>query len=312
MNVRFPLAPLILSIILWIYAPLTLNAHEYNLVVGTIFKDNKPYFKEWLEFHLMVGVDHFYLYDNGSTDNPYEVLAPYIEQGIVTLIDWPNQDYGPLKSTYTWVKNTQETAYNHCGNLVLGKAKWMAAIDTDEFLVPIGYANLSLFLDKHDDKPGIFVWWRVYGTSNVYDIPPGKLMIELLTKRFKNNDDRNKQGKVIIKPEEFVRFNWAGHQCEYKNDAKAYISNADEIRINHYVNRTIKFFKEQKLSLKQAMDGDGFEKTYYLNLTRGNIVKDRIMNRFIPRLRQRMGFTEEENSISDSLLQHVPVLDNTP
>ncbi|VFM99178.1 MAG: Glycosyltransferase family 92 [Candidatus Kentron sp. G] len=37
--------------------------HRYFLVFATNFKDENTYLREWLEYHLLVGVEHFYLYD---------------------------------------------------------------------------------------------------------------------------------------------------------------------------------------------------------------------------------------------------------
>jgi len=54
------------------------------LSVVAVLKDERPNLQEWLDFHLSVGVEHFYLYDNGSSDGSAEVLYPYIESGKVT------------------------------------------------------------------------------------------------------------------------------------------------------------------------------------------------------------------------------------
>lgn len=43
-------------------------------------KNEKPYLKEWLEYHLLQGVEHFYLCDNGSTDGTDAYLEPYGRQ----------------------------------------------------------------------------------------------------------------------------------------------------------------------------------------------------------------------------------------
>jgi hypothetical protein len=39
-----------------------------NIAICAIFKNEGPHLLEWLAFHNMTGVDHFVLYDNGSTD----------------------------------------------------------------------------------------------------------------------------------------------------------------------------------------------------------------------------------------------------
>jgi len=55
------------------------------LSICGIYRDEAFYLREWIEFHRLVGVERFYLYDNFSEDNHREVLAPYIESGIVVL-----------------------------------------------------------------------------------------------------------------------------------------------------------------------------------------------------------------------------------
>lgn len=267
-----------------------LSSFEYELAVCTIFKNNSPFFREWIEFHRLVGVEHFYLYDNSSTDNPREILEPYIKAGVVTLIDWPD----PIRPTkrklpLNWVKKVQETAYNHCCFSNSLKVRWLAVIDTDEFLIPMLNQNLREYLELNEDHPAVFVWWRVYGTSNVYDIPPGKLMIEMLTKRFPENHVRNLQGKLIVKPKMLKKFNWAGHRGVYRNGLEAYVSNPSDIRINHYFHRTVKFYLEQKVALKEHMDGVKWSNDQIQNhLNEGNDVDDPIMEKFVPAMRKRL------------------------
>ena len=67
------------------------NLFLYDLAVTAIFKNEGRYLKEWLDYHLFAGVEHFYLYNNDSSDNYAEVLAPYIEKNLVTLTDVPGK-----------------------------------------------------------------------------------------------------------------------------------------------------------------------------------------------------------------------------
>ena len=67
------------------------SAPEVYLAIGMIYRNEAPYLAEWLEFHRLVGVERFYLYDNESEDDHLEVLAPYIEEGIVEVHEWPGR-----------------------------------------------------------------------------------------------------------------------------------------------------------------------------------------------------------------------------
>ena len=59
------------------------------LSICAVYRDEAPYLREWVEFHRLVGVERFFLYDNNSGDEHREVLAPYVDDGSVTIHDWP-------------------------------------------------------------------------------------------------------------------------------------------------------------------------------------------------------------------------------
>ena len=86
----------------------------YELSACAVIKNEAKYIKEWIEFHRIVGVEHFYLYNNGSTDRIYKVLRPYIRQGIVTLVEWPERIKNvPEDQAYLWSLSTQVPAFEN-------------------------------------------------------------------------------------------------------------------------------------------------------------------------------------------------------
>src|SRR5919204_208118 len=68
--------------------------NQTYLSACAIYRDEAPYLREWIEFHGLVGVQRFFLYDDGSTDHHDEVLAPYIEDGTVVRHDSAVLDVG--------------------------------------------------------------------------------------------------------------------------------------------------------------------------------------------------------------------------
>ncbi len=46
-----------------------------------------------LRFHHALGVDHFIVTDNGSTDETVDILARYAKAGLLTVIRAPDTDY---------------------------------------------------------------------------------------------------------------------------------------------------------------------------------------------------------------------------
>lgn len=95
----------------------------YDLAVVAILKNEGPYLKEWLDYHLLAGVDHFYLYDNDSPDNQAEVAKPYVEAGLVDYIPFPGLAM-------------QIPAYKDAVKRFKFQSRYMAFIDGDEFVYP--------------------------------------------------------------------------------------------------------------------------------------------------------------------------------
>jgi hypothetical protein len=134
-----------------------------GIAIAAMFKNEGPYIAEWLEFHLMVGVRHIYLYENGSTDNWQDAVAPYIRDGVVTLLPWRNF-YG---------KQQQTLAYDHAMANYGPDYKWMAFIDLDEFMFPAKGNSLEETMKMLEHLPAISMPWLMYGPGGHNKKPEG-------------------------------------------------------------------------------------------------------------------------------------------
>jgi hypothetical protein len=276
-----------------------LSANEYEIAIGAIFKNDKPYLKEWIEFHRLVGIEHFYLYNNLSTDHPEEVLEPYIKAGIVELVDWPFS----FNEREEWV-SIQDGAYNDILKRARGYAKWVAFIDTDEFLFPSKEETLLSVLKEFESFGGVAVNWQLYGTSNIDKISQDKLMIEMLTYKAKKNYRRNEQIKSIVQPERVIRMDRV-HCAKYKEGFFQVNTNKEtfrghpspyvvinKLRINHYWTRTKDYFENVKLASRKKRGWDTKEDISISKIL--NDVKDTSILRFVPQLREKMQFKNKK------------------
>lgn len=126
---------------------------KYAVSVCTIFKNEAEYLREWIEFHRIVGVDHFYLYNNNSEDDFHSILNPYIEEGVVTLVEWPHDQ-------------AQMECYANCVERFASETRWLGFIDVDEFIVPRSTEDIYSFLQPFEDNRGaVLIYWRLFGTS---------------------------------------------------------------------------------------------------------------------------------------------------
>ncbi len=275
---------------------------KYQLAVASIFKDEALYLKLWIEYHLVVGVEHFYLYNNISTDDFMTILTPYIDQGIITLVDWPTRVPPDSTSLYPFSTYTQAAAYQHACETARQEAKWLGFIDIDEYLVPTKAASVQEVLAAYDEAPGVHVYWHIYGTANIQKLPVDTLMIEALHMvALPDNRMNTDVFKTILKPELFEKFSWPCHQCVYTNGKPGVKVGKDELRLNHYINRSVDYFYQTKLWRKQKnMNAKLSPEAIAWWAQLGNDIEDteRYIDRFIPALRQKMGYPSLANSTS--------------
>jgi hypothetical protein len=255
-----------------------------------IFQDEAPYLREWIEFHHLLGVEHFYLYNNLSQDNYKEVLKPYIDKRLVELIEWPYAS----NNVQEWDK-IQVNAYNDALGRAKSKSKWLAILDSDEFLFPTTGDSLVQFLAKFDKVSGvggICVSWVMYGTSGVEKIPEDKLLIETLVYSTGSGCDHYKS---IVRPKR-VSHICSPHFASYKKGYwHASPSNKpinppyieiEKARINHYWTRDEWYLNNFKIPRRLIWDTD--LETCKLWAGTFNNVYDTSIFRFIEPLRARM------------------------
>lgn len=138
---------------------------KYRISLCLIFKNEAPFLKEWLDYHLCIGVDHFYLYNNNSDDNYLEIINPYIKSGHVTLVDFP-YDQAQMK------------AYKDCFENYKRESKWIGFTDADEFICLKRDNDVNEWIKKFDKYPAVLIHWLVFGTSGIIEHDYTKNVIE--------------------------------------------------------------------------------------------------------------------------------------
>jgi hypothetical protein len=181
------------------------------LGVSTIYRDDAEYLPEWIEFHRAVGAERFFLYDNGSSDDHREVLAPYVAEGVVALHDWtrPFLRQGGRPSALM-------TAFEHCVGAHRDDARWIAFLDIDEFLFSPTGAPLPEVLRDYEDAPGVVVNRAEFGPSGHETKPPG-LVIESYVQRREVRPDDEVTHKSVVDPRRVERC-LNPHSFVYRDD----------------------------------------------------------------------------------------------
>jgi hypothetical protein len=208
-----------------------------TLCLIAIFKNESHILKEWIEHYLNQGVDKFFLMDNGSTDEYYSILQPYIVSGKVDLVK-DNK------------RHAQTELYNKYFLNKCKKYDWVIVCDLDEFIYGRKYCNsIKDFLGKvHNNFSQVFVPWKMFG-SNGFDTMDKKQpssVISSFTKRINYDNNKNNKfrsfickgkvkyiySKTIIRTKYLLKFEVHSSETSNKNYLTSYALKNNHIHKN--------------------------------------------------------------------------------
>lgn len=209
-----------------------------------ICKDENQYLQEWVDYHILAGVERFYIYDNDSQIPVRETLAEYIQKGWVVVMEI----HGRPK---------QLNAYDHCISVFGKQSRWIGFIDTDEYLVPKKTLDLKDVLKEYEEFGGLAVSSYFFGSNGHRTPPPGG---QIISYRMRADEAfvENKLVKSIVQPEKIL-FAHTPHDFIYQQDAfgvneekkfldnQAFPHHSAVIQLNHYYCRSLAEI-DQKIS----------------------------------------------------------------
>ena len=259
----------------------------HYLTACLLFKDSAWYLDEWIRFHLTVGFDHLYLYDNDSSDDCESVIRPFVRRGKVTLHNWPGI-------------GQQMNVFQNCLDTYRGSARWIAFIDDDEFLFPLEKDTLQEVLPDYEQHAGLAICWLLFG-SNGHRTRPSGLVTE---NYFRRADWIDNHVKCIVDPSKVTAPNVAGHAFHCIGDARIVDENHCAITgpfsekpstgvvcINHYLVKSHEEMRQRRqrvqvegrAPLHSIAQWEIFDRDY-------NTVEDLRIQRFTRAMKRRQRF----------------------
>jgi Glycosyl transferase family 2 len=213
----------------------------YSISVLAIFKNESSIIAEWINHYMREGVEHFYLIDNGSTDDINDTLSRYSN---ITLI---KDDRSATTENQTFLMN------HYYLNTIKNETEWIIICDVDEYI----YArnrNVQI-LDVLNKLPTnvekIWIPWKCFGT-NGYIIQP-KGIIWPFTKRSAHISAQMEHGKVICRTQNLIGIVAGGSMVELSENNVYYLCNGQRLdqcksndrvfhalslHLNHYMHMT--------------------------------------------------------------------------
>lgn len=211
----------------------------YYACLCAIVKDEDAALLEWVQYHMGIGFEHLFLYDNGSRTSVAGLLREYVEHKLVTVVDFPQRTHQQL------------CAYADSLRRFGPETVWMAYVDVDEFIVPKRVPCVREFLDGYRDYAALGVHWVMFGSNGHHQRPP-----EPVTMAYTTVIEKNNHIKVILQPAKTAGVGSPHNFCYLPGE---YCVNEDgvpvlthqsyhtsrHIQINHYYYKSREDFSEK-------------------------------------------------------------------
>jgi Glycosyltransferase family 92 len=217
-----------------------------GLALVLIVRNEATHIAEWARFHLLAGVRHFCVYDNGGTDGTIEALAFLGDR--LTVLPWNQKFRGSGQEIHN-----QVLAYAHATRNFGGAYRWMSYLDADEFLVPKG-TGLDEALAGLEGCTNISLPWHMFGRSGHVQAPEGGVLANYTRRNPDPMSDAKglRNFKMIVDPchvtaikVHTVETDGSGDTCNDRGqrftakgrEGREFYS-ADRIQLNHYYTRS--------------------------------------------------------------------------
>ncbi|AEV98659.1 hypothetical protein A4D02_34825 [Niastella koreensis] len=207
------------------------------ICLAAILRDEEPFLDEWLVYHKMIGINHFFLYDDAPDLPLKKLLQPHA--AYVTVIPWYH-----MHEERPGI-NRQTKAYTHALQEYGSGFEWITFIDGDEFIVLRKHDTINEFLLDFPEAVSITLHWHVFGHNNFYDDPPGLITASLIRRKGKPSENV----KSITRPGAIASIENA-HVCVLKYSSRVDTNNkvledlyegiSEVAHINHYQCRSFK------------------------------------------------------------------------
>ena len=274
------------------------EAFAHRLGIAAIVKNEEPYIEEWVRYHHLIGVDRFYIFDNGSTDRTLAILRCLADEYSLELIDFPGA-------------KQQIPAYNYAIRYFKEECKYLAFIDADEFIVFRGddlFGFVDNIIQSGKRIGGLAVNWRMFGSSG-HETKPDGLVIENYLYHANPGGPGNDCVKNIVNPRAVYRYNHPHYPTYYPflhsvdengrivKEWRNEIGETGKIQINHYFTKS----KEewiQRRSLGKA-DTGGMRTLEEFYQHDNNDIYDDSMLRYAEAIKREMKHDTETSGETD-------------
>ena len=155
--------------------------YKYKLSVCLCVRNEAKYMDEFITHYVVQGVDHFYIINNGSTDN-IETICRNKYAELVTLIT-DDRNLGILTAD-SGAEGHRFLLNEHIYPRIIHETEWAIIVDADEFMYGKNGHNLASFVDTVPADVGvIYVYWNIINPVTINGAVSREFSTKMCNKR---------------------------------------------------------------------------------------------------------------------------------
>lgn len=135
-----------------------------KICILAIIYNEHPYLKEWIDWHMSLGINDFYLIEDYNSMSHKDIIDQYDN---VHLIDI----HSLLHSKIDDFCLRQCVSYKLLIKQLKQDYDWCLVIDVDEFLEFEDGYDLNMLLNDFNKYYGVLLYWKVYGANGYINKP---------------------------------------------------------------------------------------------------------------------------------------------
>lgn len=145
--------------------------------ICTVIKNEHQYLDEWIQYHLHLGIDHIFIYEDIDSDTHKDITDKYSNVSLSSVLNILDNDSKleaiDLKETKKY--NIQHLYYKNILKFIHEQYAsiydWIFIIDADEFITTENNKDLHAVLSMYNNYDALVIKWKCYGADGIISMP---------------------------------------------------------------------------------------------------------------------------------------------
>ena len=214
-----------------------------DIAICAMIKDEHKYLKEWIDYHLSIGVTSIYLYEDVESLSHKDICCQYENVYLFCITD--------LLFVYGEHTNKQLNLYNRCLEKYANQIDYVFFIDLDEFVTFKQGVTIKDWVNTCSEQGAILLRWKMYGANGLVNNPNNKVL-DVFTKPVPNYTGRCLDYKTFTKVKGAKEPNIM--RCHHRHiSAEPTKIDSSRWRLNHYITKSWEEWCERILKRGQIV-----------------------------------------------------------